>query len=380
VEAAVSADIVLDPYSARPTDPDADQVLDPYAGASSAQKPGRHVKLAVTWQSKSITRDLAPHLRALHYADNLSGAADDLSLGIEDRDGLWSGDWRPEFGDTVVARLEAEPWFGNSPVSELRLGTFAHDKIRLSGPPKIAALQCVSAPLATGLRRRKRTHAWRGVTLKQIATDIANRSQMRLDFQGDPGPAYQHALQNDKSDLEFLEELCKEVGLTLKVTESTIVLYDEFTLDSGDAVGDISLSSGFVVDWDFDSDDSGRYGSCHISCFDPRTGKTSKGQFPRDGETVPGLDPNGQTLELVIQVSNVGEALTRAKALLRNANRFATSGKLTTVGDPGLVAGVIFNLTDAFGFGGKFIITRAEHQVGGGYVCNLDVRRCLEGY
>jgi phage protein D len=377
MEAAVSGAVVLDPYSARPTDPDAEQVLDPYY-----QRTGRHVKLAVSWQSKAITRDLAPHLLSLTYADNLSGAADDLSLELDDRDGLWSGDWRPEFGDTVVARLEAEGWFGDDPVNSIRLGTFAHDKISLSGggEGRRAALQCVSAPLSTGLRRRKRTHAWRGVTLKQIASDIANRSSMRLDFQGDAGPAYKQALQNDKSDLEFLEELCKEVGFTLKITESTIVIYDELTLDSGDAVGEISLTGGRVLAWSFDSDDSGRYGSCHVSCFDPRTGKTSHGQFPADGQTVPGLDPNGQTLELVIQVSDIGEALARAKALLRNANRFATSGKLTTVGDPGLVAGVIFNLTNAFGFDGKFIITRAEHHVGDGYVCSLDVRRCLEGY
>lgn len=371
----MTAAVVLDPFSARPTDPDAEQVFDPYY-----QKTGRHVSLAVTWESKAITRDLAPHLKSLVHSDNLSGAADDLSIVLEDRDGLWSGDWRPTFGDTVVARLEAEGWFGDDPVNALRLGKFAHDKISLSGPPHVATLQCVSAPLATGLRRRKRTHAWRGVTLKQIAADIADRAHLRLDFEGNAGPAYKQALQNDKSDLEFLEEQCKEVGRTLKVTESTIVIYDELSLDAGPAVGEISLTGGNVLSWNFDSDDSSRYGSCHVSCFDPRTGKTSKGQFPADGTTVPGLDPNGQTLELVIQVSDVAEALTRAKALLRNANRFATSGKLTTVGDPGLVAGVIFNLTNALGFDGKFIITKATHHPVGGYTCELEVRRCLEGY
>ncbi len=403
----MSGDAVLDPYSARPTDPDADQVFDPYgsllpssgdgtiqasssalaafddaaAGGTIRKAAGRHARLAVSWESKAITRDLAPHLLALSYADNLSGAADDLALDLEDRDQLWAGDWRPEFGDTVVARLEANGWFGADPVTKLRLGKFAHDKISLSGPPTVVSLQCVSAPLATGLRRRKRTHAWAGVSLKQIATDIADRSHMRLDFQGDAGPAFKHAAQNDKSDLEFLEELCKEVGFTLKVTESTIVIYDELTLDSGDAVGDIDLKGGNVIAYNFDADESERYGSCHVSCFDPRTGKTSHGQFPADGQVIPGLDPNGQTLELVIQVSDVAEALARAKALLRNANRFATKGTLTTLGDPGLVAGVIFNLTNAGALGGKFIITHASHRVtGGGYVCTLDVRRCLEGY
>ena len=66
--------------------------------------------------------------------------------------------------------------------------------------------------------------------------------------------------------------------------------------------------------------------------------------------------------------------------MLRAANRFATSGQITTVGDCGLVAGVTFDLKNAFGFDGKFIITRAEHRAVGGYTCVLDVRRCLDGY
>jgi len=369
----MSADVFASPA----VDTDATEVLDPYP----SQKAGRRTKLAVSWQTRAIARDLAPHLKSLTYVDNLSGAADDLALELEDKADLWANDWRPTFGDQVVARLEAEAWFGyRQKVTSLRLGTFAHDKISIAGPPRSVSLKCVSAPLATGLRRRKRTKAWRSVTLKQIASDITQRAKLELEFDDDPGPPYKHAVQNDKSDLEFLQELCKEVGRTLKVTESKIVIYVESKLDAAPAIGEIDLRGGHVVSWSFDGDDSGRYGSCHVSCFDPRTGKKVEGQYPANGETVRGLDPNGQTLELVIRVSDGAEALARAKAMLRNANRFATSGTLTTIGDPGLVAGVVFDLKNAGGLSGKFIITRAEHRPIGGYVCALAVRRCLEGY
>jgi phage protein D len=363
------------------TDPEALQVLDPYA-PTGQRRAGRRVELAVAWATKETVRDLAPHLRSLTYTDNLSGAADDLAFDVEDREGLWSGDWQPTAGDEVVARAKfAYGWFGyEKPVDNLRLGTYAHDKISLSGPPRVASLQCVSAPLATELRRRKRTRAWRGVSLKKIAGDIAQRAGLTLEWDGTEPPSYQKALQHDKSDLEFLEEQTKEIGRTLKVTEEKIVIYDEFKLDSGDAVGAIDFLGGELQRWSFDADDNERYGSCHITCVNPRTGKKIEYRFPPSGTKIPGLDDNGQTLELVIAISDAAEAAARAQSALRNANRFATTGKLTAIGDLGLVAGVVFDLKNAQKFSGKWIITKATHHLVGGYTVDLDIRRCLEGY
>lgn len=347
---------------------------------TSTVKSPRRTKIEIIWQGTDISKDIAPDLLALNYVDNLTGAADDLAIDLQDRAALWSGPWRPVFGDSVVARIKADPWF--TKVDDLRLGKFAHDKIGISGGSsgKRVALSCVSAPLATGLRRRKRTRGWSGVTLRQIADDIGFRSGLFVQWDGEDGLKYKRAQQTEKSDLEFLEELCKEVGRNLKITEDQIAVFDELSRDSVESTGPISLTGGHVLSWSFDSDDSARYGSCVISFFNPRTGKTQRGQFPPDGKTIAGLDPNGQTLELRLGVDSIGHAQDKAKALLRNGNRFATSGHLDVVGDPGLVAGVTFDLTDAFGFDGKFIITKAVHKPVGGYTCSLSVRRCLEDY
>lgn len=345
----------------------------------------RRATVEISWQSKDrgadgllafsgarrdITKDIAPYLLSLSYADNLTSAADDLAIELEDRFGLWEGDWRPTFGDSVVARLSAVPWL--TTVTDLRLGTFAHDKIAIKGPPRTVSLQCVSAPLSTGLRRRKRTRAWRGVTLQQIAADIAKRAGLALDWSGSAGSRYASRNQGDKSDLEFLDDLCKEIGRACKVTEGAIVIFDEIDRDKTPSTGIIDLAGGFVISWSFDGDDSDKYGSCHISFFDPRTGKTQKGEY------VDKANPDGMTLELRLPLESIAEAKKKAQSLLRNANRFATRGQLVTLGDPGLVAGVTFDLTGAFALNGKFIITKATHKPIGGYTCTLDVRRCLD--
>ncbi len=363
--------------------------------------------IAITWLTKDggpdalldfggaprdITKDIAPHLLSLAYTDNLTGAVDDLSLELEDREGLWSGDWRPAFGDRVQARITADPWLTD--VKSLLCGDFSHDKISLSGFPKRASIKAVSAPLASGLRRTKRTRAWSGVTLFQIASDIAARASVGLQWIGeDKGTTYRKREQKDKTDLEFLEEECREVGRALKVTQTpiggnhqfSIVIFREEDQDATDPVGDLSLIGGHVLGWSFDSADAMRYGNAHLKFSDPHTGKLTSGEFPpvgtsRDARIAMGLDPDGQTIEVRLAAEDKGHAIDICKGRLRAANNFANTGSLTVKGDPGLVAGVTFNLTDAFGFDGKFIITKAEHRVAPGYTCTLDVRRTIGGY
>jgi len=346
----------------------------------------RRTQISITWETIEISRDIGPMLTGLTYTDNLTGSADDLALELEDRDGLWSGSWRPVFGDTVEARVKveaADSWLTG--VTDLRLGIYAHDKITLSGPPKKATVKAVSAPMATGLRRRKRTRAWDSVTLHQIAEDIADRAGLALDWSGSDGRPYKRREQKNKSDLEFLDEAVKEQGRALKVTEGAIVIFSEESRDASASVGEINLVGGKVLGWNFDSDDSARYGNCHLKIFDPRSGKTIEGQFPAVGATPDayaslGLDPDGQTLEVLLPVEDAAHAVDICKGKLRNANRFANSGHLVTVGDLGLVAGVTFDLTGADAFNGKFIVTRVAHQFVGGHTCALDVRRCVEGF
>jgi hypothetical protein len=138
----------------------------------------RRAEVSVKWHSKDkgavvasdgtftdITRDLEPHLLGIAYTDNLTGAADDLTIELEDVAELWEGDWRPQLGDQVEATITAEPWL--TQVDTLRFGRFAHDKITLALPPHRVTIQAISAPLATGLRAPRRfqwPHLIRGKT------------------------------------------------------------------------------------------------------------------------------------------------------------------------------------------------------------------------
>jgi phage protein D len=352
----------------------------------------RRAEVSVKWHSKDkgavvaadgtftdITRDLEPHLLGIAYTDNLTGAADDLTIELEDVAELWEGDWRPQLGDQVEATITAEPWL--TQVDTLRFGRFAHDKITLALPPHRVTIQAISAPLATGLRRRKRVKTWSGVNLLYIAADICNRAGLDLDWQGDAGDTYKRREQRDKSDLEFLEELCKEVGRGVKVCESTqangkfqISVFPEYQMDTGASVGTVDIRGGHVVDASFQVDDSARYGSVHVKFLNPRTGKVAEYEY-KDPD-----NPDGQTLMLRLPLDNSAQGAAICKGKLRQANLFAGTGQLTVQGDPGLVAGVVFDLKGAHSIDGRFIVTKATHNPIGGYTTRIDVRRTVELY
>lgn len=331
----------------------------------------RKTEIELTWESRDVSRFVKPYLVGMTYTDHLSGAVDDLEIELEDRDGLWSGDWRPQFGDTVEARVKATPWL--SDVDDLRVGLFSHDAAVFSGPPQRLTLKAVSAALSTGLRRHRKNKRWSSVNLKEIAQDIADGASMTLFYDAPVTVKYRHREQRDQSDLEFLQQECREAGYATKITEGQIAIFDEAAREQEQPSWAIELTGGNILSWTFTDGRDDHYGRCRVSCFDPRTGKKIEGTF---------RDPSdeGPTLEAKRHVSTQGEAEAIAEGLLRSANSGAKAGHIVAVGDPGLVAGVVVDLRNAYGFEDRYIITKSVHRYVPGYTVALDLRRCLESY
>ena len=88
----------------------------------------------------------------------------------------------------------------------------------------------------------------------------------------------------------------------------------------------------------------------------------------------------GKTLQVNEQVESVAEALNLAKKRLREKNKDEVTGYLNMLGNFVLLSGVTVNLLGFGAFDGRYLITRASHDIGSGYTTNIDVRRCLNGY
>ncbi len=353
----------------------------------------------ITYNKVDISEALKPYLKGVEYTDVLTGQADDLQITLEDRNGLWLEDWFPDKGATLTAYILTQYW--NHPMEaekELLLGLFEIDEIEYSAMPSEAKIKAVSVPNNTTLRGEERTRAWEGYTIQKIAQDIANNAGLQLNFSAKDNPTIERVEQAEQSDLAFLDKLCQDNGLSLKVTDNQIVIFDISELEaaapilifSRPTVKDLSPKVSLVdnpaisnestlkhikpASWRFTSSVRDVYKACTVEHSQGKKKEKISATF---------TDPNkteGKTLLVKKDVKSVEEAERMARKELREKNKDEVTGTITCMGDTDLSAGLTV-LVKGFGkFDAKYIISQVKHSMGSGYTCSVDVRRCLNGY
>lgn len=344
----------------------------------------RKCEVLVKYDDKDISTDLQPYLKGVSYTDNLSGEADDLQLTLEDREGLWQSTWFPDRGATLDVSVKLINWQGIDEQT-VRLGLFEIDEITSQGVPSEVQVKAVSVPDDNSLRGKERTRSWEKAELKKIASDIATGAELALVYDvEDYNPTIDRAEQTEQSDLSFLYKLCADHGLALKICNKQVVIFDEAKYETADAVmvllkpGVITTSNLTKVDnlksYSLRSKIRDIYKACHV--------KYQGGKKKAKIETT-FTDPNktkGKTLEVNEQVKSIAEAERLAKKKLREKNCEEFTGNFSFLGNPELLAAVNVQLEGYGAFDGKYIITKATHDIGSGYTTNIDVRRCLNGY
>jgi len=201
-----------------------------------------------------------------------------------------------------------------------------------------------------------------------------------LVYDTDVDPFYDVADQIDKSDLEYLEELCKSDGLCLKVTDGQLIVFEESKYESeAAAVQIIRGNSNIIGEPRFNRKAKEVYKACEISHFDPKTDELYTGFFE-----APNVGDVGHTLVLREHFNGESDDMSldrKARARCREKNRNEWTCGITMKGDIIYFAGTNVEYKGWNRFDGKYHITNATHSIGnGGYTTVLRTRRCLEGY
>lgn len=339
----------------------------------------RRTILKVKYEGTDISEDLEYYLLSLSYTDQEEDAADDLQIALEDREGNWARDWLEQTGGKN-AKIEATIIQINEEgeESELECGTFQADTINESGPPTKVTIKATAIPTDSQIVAEEKTKAWEEIKLSAIAQEIAGNNNLECEFESEEDPLYDRREQTKKTDIEFLKELCKDAGISLKITDEKLVLFDASKFEKLPEIDTIIRGESNVTRWTFGTNfnDAG-YTACEVTYTDPKEKKTIKGEFknPKADEAT------GRTLKINTKVKDKAEADSLAKKKLREKNRKETQASLEVTGNVNYVAGVNLKLEGWGMYDGKYIIQQADHKISkSGYTTSLSLRRVLEGY
>ncbi|MGW8956611.1 phage late control D family protein [Paenibacillus sp. NPDC055715] len=367
----------------------------------------RRAQVVVNYNGKDITKELSGYLLDFTYTDAEPGTLDDLQINLEDKDRKWSGPWSPSAGDRITAYIKTTGWDKPGEIKRLNCGTFEVDSIDFAGPPDTVSIKAVSLPVSTNVRQEKKTKAWESVTLKSIAVEIAKRAGFALMYEAHGNPKFDRQDQTDVSDLAFLNDLCKQEGIALKVTGKKLVLFDEYVYEQKAPALTIERGVSDIISYGFSfSTQDVAYAGCEVS-YQPAAKKSTskkkddksttkaaaestskdskkkkeKSEQPKPIKVIyrpPGAPKDGPILKVSQSVGSQAEALNAARKSLREKNKEAGKATLSLMGNVGLAAGMTITIKGFGRFDGKYIIVSATHAVGGsGYTTNLEIRKVL---
>ncbi len=374
--------------------------------------------LSVIYADTDITTEINEDLLSFSYTDCIDDEADEVSITLKDPDGKWAGAWSPERGARLNAMLFTE---GRG---VLDTGLMSVDRLSTSGSPRVFSLQAVSIPLNNTIRRTIKSRNFEGLTLKAIAAQIAQEAELELLFDSQNNPEYDRVDQRQESDLAFVKRLGDEAGVSVKVSDTQLILFDQASYENKDPIKLYYLSLSPILSWSFEMQQSERYRSCTVKWrdirqktasaaapakiraaatseqepassnvdiygtnFEDKAGTKPKGAVKQKAEYIEAtfvdesVDESGQTYVLKKRCSSFAEAERLAKAKLRQLNLRQTTGTLNVVGDPEMVAGSVIALGGFGGMDGNYIIERAVHSMSEqGYRTELNLRKVNLSY
>lgn len=323
----------------------------------------RSVKVAIIYQDKDVTTDIAPYLTAFTFNDNSGDKSDDISFTLEDRNGLWLDDWFPSKGDTVTCSIITD----DNTEQSLPCGKYEVDQIDYSCPPKTITIKAVSTAVSKNMKNEKHSRAWENVGLKAIAADLANSAGLSLYFDADD-VTIERREQINLSDIDFISQLCRDYDLAVKVNEGKLIIYDEELNEEKDSVAIIDSTDSKIISWKFSSKAANIYKKAVIQYHHPAKNETFEAE-----ETDDSVEGTERILYVHQYTESRADAKKKAKKKLKHANKSEVKGTITLMGDMRFRAGVNISVTGFGKFSGKYTIASASHSVNNGYTTTLEI-------
>jgi hypothetical protein len=319
----------------------------------------REPVIQIEYESKDITRYIAPYVMSLTYTDYEHGHSDDLEIQLEDSEHLWQSSWYPSKGDTISAKI------GYVNEDLLNCGSFEIDEVEFSAPPDTITIKALSTSIKKALRQ-KNTALYENKTLVDIAGDIGKKYGFTVV--GSEGfVKIGRITQNQQHDLTFLKKLAESYGYIFKIAGGKLVFYKVETLQNAAPL--LIFHKNDLKQVNIRDKTSETYSACTVQYFDSKT-KSLHSTTVNSPNCV-----KGDTLKLTERCESKTQAQLKANAALTDKNSKAIEGSIVAEGNINAIAGVNIELKDLYNFSGKYHITQSTHTIAQIYECTAEIKK-----
>lgn len=284
--------------------------------------------------------DIANSVDIMHavICDNAGGKADDLEIIFSDKDNNWRN-WEPKKGDKISISE-----------NEFTSGIMYVDEVLLhSGKFKIKAK---SIPLKS---KTPKVRVWEEINFKNLAEDMTKEVGLTLETYNIKDYLYRRIDQVNLNNIEFLNQRCLLEGYALKITDNKAVIYDESVFEKQNSVIDI-YEDMLYSNYEFKSSSTNLYSSGSLSYLGVNNNPVNYTYTPK--RVISGPD-----MKINIKADSLAEAERYTKNLLKNANKYETTGSFSMDLNTNLAATNIVNLKDLGSFSGKYFIDSIRHNL-----------------
>ncbi|WP_440866820.1 phage late control D family protein [Symbiopectobacterium purcellii] len=331
---------------------------------------------------KSLTA-LSDHLMSLSLTDNRGFDADQVTISLDDTDGLLG---LPSRGAEIALSIG---WMGEPLIYK---GLYTVDEIAHEGPPDVLNITARSADFRDEFNV-KREVSWHDVTVERVVSAIAHRyglkaqiSDMLMSIEID------HADQTQESDMSFLTRMAEMLGAIATVKNGALlfILPGGGVTASGKALPSFSITRSSGDGHRFRIADRDAYTGVRAYWLDLNVGKKKKVSVKRrrtqakpkkeksssrEGEYMEGADGNVYVLRKTYQNETAAKRAAAAKwqQLQRGAAEFSITlarGRADLYPEMhGTVTGFKAEIDNQ-----EWIISRAEHVIdGSGFTTRLEL-------
>lgn len=307
-----------------------------------------------------LGKKIEQQITAFSYTDVASGQSDSVSVTMHDIGKEWMGGYMPKKGADLGAKVVLTNWEGSS---SFDCGTFVLDDISFSGRPTSCVLGGVSVPAMDDFKSLPQTNTFEKTTIQQIAMQFAQSAGVALYYDA-PTIQIAEIEQSNQTNSAFLYSLCEKYGLSMKVYNHKIVIFDTVAYEEKDAVA--TISEGEMIKWSYNTTVEGTYTGVNLNYTDPDVEDTLNVV----------MGSQGRMYSINTQASNKYDAELQAAAKVNQANRQIETMEITILPKTSIVASHCIAISGLGNIDGKYFVDKIKHDIWSrGYTMALSIHK-----